>query len=81
MSDQPECYGTLLPNLDRLEHNTPCRGRAFTALVTSHGIGVHSRQVQVDAAQWEACQRCPSFRSCYDLCMALLALRESLARR
>ena len=80
MPDRPACYGTLFPDLDRLRTNEPCAGKAFTALITSQGIGVHSRQVEVDAAQWEACQRCPAYRSCYDLCMARLALRQGLVR-
>lgn len=81
MSDRPSCYGTMFPDLDRLEYNAPRRGRAFAVLVTSQGIGVQSREVSVDEGAWEACQRCAVFRSCYDLCMAVLALRESLARR
>jgi hypothetical protein len=81
MPDRPACYGALFPDLDRLRPNVPCVGRAFTALLTSQGIGVHSRQVEVDAAQWEACQSCPSYRSCYDLGMARLALRRSLDGR
>ena len=81
MPDRPACYGALFPDLERLRHNVPCVGKVFTALITSQGIGVHSRQVEVDAAQWEACQLCPAYRSCYDLCLARLALLQSLERQ
>ncbi len=81
MPDLPPCYGTLFPDLERLQDNVPCRGKAFTALVRSQGIGVQAREVTVDQAQWAACQRCAAFRSCYDLGMALLVLREAISRR
>jgi hypothetical protein len=81
MPDRPACYGTLFPDLDRLRHNVPCVGKAFTALITSQGIGVQARHLELDAEQWDACQRCPAYRSCYDLSMARLALRQGLARR
>ena len=80
MPDHPKCYGTLFPDLDRPEYNTPSRGKAFTVLVRSQGIGVQSREVTVDEREWEACQRCPVYRSCYDLCMAMLALRQGVER-
>jgi radical SAM protein with 4Fe4S-binding SPASM domain len=80
MPERPDCYGTLFPDLDRLRYNEPCVGKAFTALITSQGIGVHSRQLEVNAAHWEACQRCPAYRSCYDLCLARAVLRHGLGR-
>ncbi len=80
MPERPACYGALFPDLDHLRYNEPCVGKAFTAWVTSQGIGVQSRQVRVDATQWEACQRCLSYRSCYDLCLARAILRQGLQR-
>ena len=80
MPDKPECYGTMFPDLDRLEYNRPCRGKAFTALVTSQGIGVQSRTLDVDERQWDACQECPVYRPCYDLGMAKLSLTGGLSR-
>ena len=80
MPQKPECYGTMFPDLTRLEHNTPCRGKAFTALAASQGIGVQSRGLTVDQDEWDACQQCPVYRSCYDLCLALLSLRSALDR-
>jgi len=81
MPDTPSCYGTLFPDLDRLEYNTPCRGKAFTVMIRSQGVVTQAREVTVDPEAWVECQACPVFRSCYDLAMALFVLRESLARR
>ena len=81
MPDNPECYGAMFPDLDCLEYNRPCRGKAFTALVRSQGIGVQSRHLSVDEKEWAACRECRLYRSCYDLCMAKLALDDALARR
>lgn len=80
MPDRPDCFGTMLPELDCLEYNRPSRGKAFTALVTSQGIGVQSRSLTVEETGWEACQACPVYRSCYDLCMAKLSLTDALSR-
>ena len=78
MPQKPECYGTMFPDLSDLEHNSPCKGKTFTALTRSQGVGVQSRSVTVDYDQWDACQQCPVYRSCYDLCRALLWLRSAI---
>ena len=80
MREKPECYGSMFPDLGGLDLNCPCRGKAFTALVTSQGIGVQSRNLEVNEAEWDACQACPVYRSCYGLCMAKLGLNGALAR-
>ena len=68
------------PDLTGLEFNRPCRGKAFTVLVQSQGIGVQSRNLEVNDAEWDACQACPVYRSCYDLSMAKLSLNGALGR-
>ena len=80
MSGKPECYGQLFPDLDRLEPNRPCRGKVFTVLIRSAGVGVQSRDLTVDEAQWETCQACPWYRSCYDLGSARLSLWDVVQR-
>jgi hypothetical protein len=75
---RPDCFGEIFPDLSRLEWNKPCQGKAFTVLVTTLGIGVKSRQVDLDQAAWEKCRRCPSYGSCYDVGMAKLALTHAL---
>lgn len=78
MPSKPECFGTMLPDLDRLVPNRSCQGKAFAVHVASQGIGVQAREVTVDAAQWDACQECPVYASCRDLALLRLALWRAL---
>ncbi len=80
MANQPECYGRLFPDLDSLELNRLCEGKAFTIRTRSQGIGVQSMDLDVDRQAWATCQECASYRSCYDLSMATLMLRQAMAR-
>jgi hypothetical protein len=75
---QPACYGAMFPDLASLEYNAPCRGKAFVAEMRSLGIGVQSTELKTDAAAWAQCVACPEYRTCYDLCMARLVLRQAM---
>jgi hypothetical protein len=81
MKGKKDCYGTMFPDLGRLEFNKPLRGRAFEVLVESLGIGVSSRQVNIRPEGWEACTSCEHYRDCYDLSMAMLALATAVEAR
>lgn len=81
MKIQKDCYGTMFPDLDRLDANKPLAGKAFNVLVESHGIVVSSRQVTVRPDGWDECTACENYRDCYDLSMARLALATALAAR
>ena len=77
MADVSGCYGEMFPDLDRLEPNQPLEGRAFVVAYTKHGFGVQGRSLTVKPDQWRECTACPSYRDCYDLSMAKLALRQA----
>jgi hypothetical protein len=77
---KPNCYGGMFPDLDTLEVNQPCKGKAFTIRARSQGIGLQSVELDVNRQAWADCQECPSYRSCYDLSMATLMLRQAMAR-
>jgi hypothetical protein len=81
METQMDCYGTMFPDLDRLDINKPLAGKVFEVLVESRGIGVSSRQVAVWPEGWDECTACENHRDCYDLSMAKLALTTALAGR
>ncbi|MBT7303154.1 MAG: hypothetical protein HN849_26720 [Victivallales bacterium] len=81
MPEKPECYGKMLPDLSQLEYNQPCRGKVFTVCLESLGIGIQSRKLTADSAQWDLCQQCPVFASCRDLSMMRLALERALDER
>jgi hypothetical protein len=69
----------MFPDLARLEYNVPCKGKAFVAEMQSLGIGVQSTDLKTDAAAWAKCVACPDYRSCFDLCMAKLALQRAIS--
>ena len=81
MKDRKGCYGTMFPDLGRLELNKPLHGQAFEVFVESRGIGVSSRQVRVRPEGWEACTSCERYRDCYDLSMAKMTLALALEAR
>jgi len=78
--------GSSMDETDRLraahalEYNRACRGKVFTATVSSAGIGVNGRRIAVDREQWTECRACAHFRDCYDLSMAKLAFERALRR-
>jgi hypothetical protein len=78
VNNHPDCYGTLLPDVTRLEKNMKLESPAFSALVVSHGIGVQNRAVEVKRDGWEKCTACPDYRTCYDLSLARLLMNTVL---
>jgi hypothetical protein len=68
----------MFPDMDRLEHNKALRGRAFSILVESKGIGVSRRSMKVDPQAWAQCVACERYRDCYDLSSAKLLLYMTL---
>ncbi len=78
MRNHPDCYGTIFPDFTRLKFKERLEGRAFTARITSSGIGTEGRDLEVKAEDWEKCLACPEYRTCYDLSMAKLLMNEVL---
>jgi len=70
------CFGRIFPDVSSLAHNRPERGKCFTIEVTSLGMGIQDRRVTVDESEWDNCQRCPTYRSCYDLSLAVFKLNQ-----
>lgn len=80
--EQPSCYGRMFPDVNHVSYNrTSTDGKAFAIEVTSRGIGVQARTVEVLADAWEACTACPAYRTCYDLSLGTLLLRSALAQQ
>jgi hypothetical protein len=74
MGEPQFCYGDMFPDLDRLEHNCPLQGKAFTVLIECQGVAVTGRRITVNRDQWSQCVACEHYRNCYDLSMAKLLL-------
>jgi len=81
MKTQKDCYGAMFPDMDQVNLNKPLAGKAFDVLVESQGIGVSPRQVTVRPESWDECTAFESYRDCYDLSMAKLALTTALDSR
>ncbi len=41
-------------------------GRVFKVKIDTLGPGHRDRHLDADLPQWQACQQCEEFRSCYD---------------
>ena len=82
--DHKECFGKMFPDDLHLKHNTPNEGKVFTVqLDTTGGIIAKSidRSVTVDVDQWDDCQQCPEFESCYKLCIARVTLESAIVNQ
>lgn len=79
INNRAECYGGMFPDFTQLERNRELAGKAFTALVVSHGIGVQKRHLEVNRDEWDRCVACADYRTCYDLSFAKLLMRTLLA--
>lgn len=78
MKTRPSCFGTILPDLSRLNFNRPTEGKAFGVFVEKIGCGVQRRELHVKHDEWDNCEDCPSFDSCYRMGIAKLLLWEGL---
>lgn len=83
MSDatHKECFGKMFPDDLHLKHNEPNKGKVFTVcLKTAGGIVQVSadRSIEANVEEWDDCQQCPEFDSCYKLCLAKVALESAV---
>ena len=78
MNARPECYGGLFPDLAHMRYREECRGRAFSAIISSPGTGSYGRKLRLDGDAWEEGVQCPEYRTCYDLSLAPFMLNLTL---
>lgn len=81
MPERKKCFGTIFPDLDQLQLNAPLKGKVFSVLARSSGIGIQNREIQADPQAWDACRQCPEYSSCYDFSMARISLDQALRQR
>jgi hypothetical protein len=77
-----ECFGTMFPDDLHLKTDQPNKGKVFTVLMGSMGgmMTVRAdRKIKADVEQWDDCQQCPEFNSCYKLCLAKVTLESAIA--
>ena len=78
MDSCPECFGKIFPNLDHLQYNQHCKGKVFSVIVESKGLGHTSKRIEVNESEWTACRECKYVDSCHELCKAKLMLRHAV---
>ena len=75
------CYGKIFPLLTALRQiNHTVSGKVFAAQIHSDGPMQHEPHLAVKLEEWEDCQQCPEYRSCYELSNAKLAMERALYR-
>ena len=77
-----DCYGTMFPDSLHMKNNVPNRGKVFAATVELvGGMARGDRSIETDIEEWDDCQQCPEFESCYKLCLAKTSLRGAISTR
>lgn len=76
-----ECFGTIYPDLSKLEINENLAGKVFLLRITSHGTMNQAPHIEADLMEWDNCQHCESYRSCFDFSNAKLAMRLAVVAR
>ncbi len=77
-----KCFGKMFPNSPHVGNQVSSEGKVFSVRETPFGglIGPN-RSVQSDIDEWDDCQNCSEFESCYKLCLGKVALEFSTILR
>ena len=73
-----QCYGKIYPDLSRVEYNQVLAGKVFKTQINCNGLMPRAPQFEYNLEEWEACQKCEQYRSCYDLSNSKLFMRRAL---
>lgn len=74
-----DCFGTIYPDFSQFRFGKEIAGKVFRVKIDTLGPGHRDRRVEVDLPQWQTCQQCEEFRSCYDFSNAALATQQAVA--
>jgi hypothetical protein len=79
-NEHRECFGTMFPDDLHLKNNQENKGKVFTVCIELvSGFGRGDRSIGADIEQWDDCQQCAEFDSCYKLCLAKATLESIVA--
>ena len=79
-SEHKTCYGTIFPDVPRFQDSGLSGGKVFGVRITSSGgLAGPARDAELDVDEWDDCQQCEEFESCYKLCLAKLSLKSVLS--
>jgi len=80
MTECPDCYGKMFPDVLHLPSNRPVSGKVFTVQLDRAGGFIRSdRRITADLKEWEKCLECPLFDECYKFSMAHVTLASAIA--
>lgn len=64
--EHKECFGTMFPDDLHLRNNQPNKGKVFSVwMELAGGFSRGDRRINADIEQWDDCQACSEFESCY----------------
>lgn len=73
------CFGRIYPDLTQVRFGREMAGKVFRLKVDTLGPLHRDRHLETDLKEWEDCQQCELFRSCYDLSNGRLAMQRAIA--
>ena len=72
------CFGTIYPDLARFQFNHELSGKVFRLRIDTLGTGHRDPHLDIEMKEWEDCQGCEVYRSCYDFSNAKLAMQREI---
>jgi hypothetical protein len=73
-----DCFGTIYPDLEKIQFGKPLAGKVFQICVASQGPGHRDRKLGVDLEAWQQCRQCQDFANCRDFSSAKLEMQRLL---
>ena len=78
--EHKKCFGKMFPDSVHLGDQGSSKGKVFSVRKTpSGGLTGPDRSVETDVEEWDDCQMCSEFESCYKLCLGKVTLERSIA--
>jgi len=70
-----DCFGTIYPDLERIQFGRPLIGKVFQIRVDSLGPGHRDPTLGIDEVAWQGCRTCEDFDNCYQFSNAKLQMQ------
>jgi len=81
-SQHKDCFGKMFPDDLHLRINKTNKGKVFAVQLEQLEGAIlpvrTDRSIKADIEQWDDCQQCPEFDSCYKLCLAKVTLESAI---
>jgi hypothetical protein len=71
------CFGTIYPDFTQFQFGKEIAGKVFRLRIDTLGPGHRDRRFEADLPQWQDCQDCVEFESCYGFSNAKLAVQQA----